>query len=334
MEVSTMIEAEATAFRPIEQVVTPKELTLLRRHSSVEGRKPKSFSTELSQDTPYHKGDYQAIIDEGMLGKENTVNIVKEIQRYTEELLGMGIEPVTIVDYGAATAKTSLEAAEKIKPLVKAGRVKYIATEFFAIPTQQDVAELAGNPHTYIEDFGYPEYQLEPEHIRLLQQALKEGTITFLRAGGVELYEALGENKAHLMFWMNMPQPEYADVQLKLISEMLDSNYGTLVICKSEPLKHKLFLADIFDKDMPERKDLTYEEVLQAGLNSLAEKGFKEGAIIHEDIYKTGIDKHTVVYQAPKAPKFFLYNSPERRRLISASKPNPLQRFFPRFLRR
>lgn len=321
MDASKSIESEATSFRPVESILTSIQLVQLKKDGSVQDYGPTTFEREISTDTPYHKGDYQETLKwRTEITEKDMVYLPAEIQRWVQKLLKQGVSPVNIVDFGAATAKTSVYTADRMKGLIKEGKVKIIATNYHASPEEKDVEDLKYNPSRYF-GINSPDYILEPDHLKLLQQAIHEKTVTFLRAGVLDLYEFMNGQPIHLMFRMNLQAPYHYDATLKIISEMMDPNYGTLIMSLDTPPP--------FYKLDPAIESLYEFKALQEGLKSLEEKGFKDEWTMGRDLR---IGKGSIgVYQASKAPKFYLWDSKERQREVRS---DSLQRFIPNFMRK
>ncbi len=147
MDASKSIESEATSFRPVESILTSIQLVQLKKDGSVQDYGPTTFEREISTDTPYHKGDYQETLKwRTEITEKDMVYLPAEIQRWVQKLLKQGVSPVNIVDFGAATAKTSVYTADRMKGLIKEGKVKIIATNYHASPEEKDVEDLKYNP--------------------------------------------------------------------------------------------------------------------------------------------------------------------------------------------
>lgn len=140
---------------------------------------------------------------------------------------------------------TISKVARLLKEDIKAGRVRVIATNIDAAPTEEDIRVIK---------LRYPH-----EHGKNVVEALTEKTVIYAKADILELYELLKGDPVHLLFMIDMlPFTEdYNAALLKITGEMLHSRLGTAVFSFD-----KTHLTDRY-------------HVIRQGLDDLIQKGFR-----------------------------------------------------------
>jgi hypothetical protein len=288
------VSPELRSAKSIEQILSHEELTAIKHATDYwrKDRKANSFEEELRETNSIGMGDYQRDVDTDMLALPRSVDIAKESESYIRTLVDKGVKRVNVVDFGAGAAKTTTTVAGLVGDLVKEGKVHFVATNLYAAPTIEEVEKLSqGGRKTYHKDF-------TKEHKKFLQWALREKTVDFLRGDMIDLYKHMKGEPVHLMFNVNTSSTpglyKINDAILKVTSEMLDPQFGTLVVDRNR-------LGGYPDQAI--RNGKTPKQLFAAGVDYLKAKGFVD---VYESMPDHKNSDGITVFQAPQAPSFRL----------------------------
>lgn len=240
----------------------------------------RNFAHEVRGNGDYGTGDYEEQFVWGRTGEHVSATTV--IERYAEDLLNNGAQTVNIVDFGAGSATTLCNAAVQMEDLIKDNKVHLIATNFVTTPTPGDLETLLSGART----------RGEYERYRTLQRVVTENLIDFKAAHILELERETKGNPIHLIFMVNVFPftVEINDFLLKKVSEMLDSDYGTLVTGRRK-MQGEL---DFRDTEAP-------WNLMRRGANSLTSAGFTQKP---DDLFGPMETLTFTTFQASKAPPF------------------------------
>ncbi len=249
-----------------------------------------SFSLEMVGHVGVNTGDYQSDLNV-FLPKEDMQpnNLVEQIREYCQELFLGGEKQVTIVDFGGAQATTLCRVSEVLEPLIKAGRLRLIATNLHSAPTPEDIEYLEKLNNTRRADFD--RYRYRPDLNDVLK-ALNTKNVEYVRADILELHKLMGDNPIHLMFMFHIFEGFNAgnigDHLLRIAGTMLDPDKGTLVLGHAlAPTPMPVF----------ERGEIPTEYFIREGMQALKTSGFRQ------PVY---YGRRFQVFQAPQAPEFKL----------------------------
>ncbi|MGA2968128.1 MAG: hypothetical protein ABSD69_03100 [Candidatus Levyibacteriota bacterium] len=248
------------------------------------------FALEMVGHVGVNTGDYQSDLNLYLDEEDMQPNdLVGQIKEYCRELLLSGEKQVTIVDFGGAQATTLCKVSEQLKPLIKAGRLRLIATNLFSSPTPEDIEYLEVLNNTHRVDLTGYDYFRQQDH---LLNALRTKNVEYVQADILELHKLMGDNPIHLMFMFHIFEGfnagDIGDVLLKIAGTMLDPDKGTLI------LGHALV-----PSPMPalQRGDRLTVDLIREGMASLETSGFRKPQYYGRRFH---------VFQASQAPEFKL----------------------------
>jgi hypothetical protein len=296
--------------RSIEQILSREEIETIEestKRGRVYGfldRAPETFAQEMESEGSAD-GDYQG--KKFYWGKDAEISLIDELRLHLDSLFKRGVPCVNVVDFGAGGAKTLLLLAQKSPGLIRAGKLRLIATNLISsAPTLEDIQEMERIAR---EEFSQP--VIKEDHIRLLEENIQSRGVEFIRADALELFDHLKGKPVHLMFMFSTPSRTAKANKgiLKLTSKMLDPKFGSVLI-DSAGTQYGI--------------DQTFYE----GLSNFKQKGFEtvEGPR-NPDI---------LVYAAPECPRFdFNPSSMKTNALEDLDRPPSLhQRLRARLFRR